>query len=411
MAETIVSNIVVKELSPIENDPQCQPFKEEFLKSLPINFKPHTLEFQLHDIDVSIANAIRRTIMGELLVKAFCVGSSDTDFKDQEASKTPQGVDTNEDYIIPADVIDRIGMIPINQNAKLNTKFSINVVNNTQQMMTVYSSDIKCADKTQKVIFTPSIQLAELHPGTWINIPNIKIEENYGYIRSKYSLTMLIAYDNLDIITIAVLNDKSNINAKRVSIDDLKKVMKELKFSKKEIEQLGPKSKILVIPKPEIATKDMNANEKEKLFSKYPIIIEAPVPECSSLTHQSRNFRLKIFTKGNIEPNKIIPIVCENLKNRLEKVKQIVHKIVQKQIPNGPVYYSLLVEGETHTIGELLRRHVFELDPSISNINISPDPFRNRNFYLNIVHSDAKKIITKACDKCIDTFSKISSSF
>jgi DNA-directed RNA polymerase subunit L len=135
-------------------------------KYMPKTLIPEHCSVDLHGISAAFSNGIRRTIAGELPVKCMIVDYST--FK------------TDEVFIIPEMVIKRFKMIPIRQTVSNNAKFSLDVRNNTNELIDIKSSEIKMAGGGH-LPFNETFTLFTLHPDKYCKIDHITVGEIFGY--------------------------------------------------------------------------------------------------------------------------------------------------------------------------------------------------------------------------------------
>lgn len=126
----------------------------------------------------------------------------------------------------------------------------------------------------------------------------------------------------------------------------------------------------------------------------------------SSLTVHPTSFLFTIETSGNFNESLMGPIhmLVSNLINRLdivanalkgEKYDQGVHTSVEFGV------FKLFIPNETHTIGNLMKRYIYDLDPSIEYVNYRIVHPSKEEIVIDIKnHPNSKKI-------CIDAIEKI----
>lgn len=159
----------------------------------------HKVSFDLNDVDVSIANAFRRTAMEELELKSLTFDVSQ--------------IQTNVDYILFDEFLDRIKSIPIKQNIPDDIVLSINAINtsNDNGIMTLYSESISGGEK-----YIPGrFRLAELRPGNYLKVPKITVKRGFGRDDACFGLTCVYTFRNLDFMDVCMINSKEivSINA------------------------------------------------------------------------------------------------------------------------------------------------------------------------------------------------------
>lgn len=124
------------------------------------NLVQEKIDFEIINSNEALVNGIRRCLLGEFNVKYLHVDISD--------------IISNDDSVLTNKLQQRIAGIPINQDININTKFNLNVSNDTLKKMPVYSKDITGKDKN---IFNNTIVLHSLNINKHLIINNIIIKE------------------------------------------------------------------------------------------------------------------------------------------------------------------------------------------------------------------------------------------
>lgn len=418
----------------IEPDFSLKIFNENqvSIKALLPNIKQEKISFHIRNSNTATANALRRVVMGELKVKYLTCDIPD--------------IDTDEEFIKLNELIDRINYIPINQDLDVHSEFSLNIAATDikSETLIVHSSEL-IMNKGNKVVnlpmFANTFRIAELRPGKYLIIPKIRIVENYGYNTAAATLTSETEYQITDYIPAYFINDKANFISKRVKLDELISLMKKYKI-KIDVDpyELYLKS-ILIIPNKSYQSL-LTDKQKEKIKN-FDIIIENP--ESSQIKNlkfddeflkgyqsteiKAQNFFLSIATYGNIGVKQMMNLTCENIKKRLTDLKEAV---IQKEkdleinankndikheteglvsILRDNIKTTIIIRGEDHTISNLLKLAIFELDPNIGLINDTSEHPLNRTTMLNIMHAESIKILINAIDVCIRNFTIIQKHF
>lgn len=423
----------------IEPKLDVEPFKQYTaeIKLLLSEREEHVVEIDLVGITESIANAIRRTAIEELELKAL---SFDT-----------TTVQTNIDYIILDELFDRIHAIPIKQDIPDDAEISLNVFNNSNDngIQVVYSSDLVGADKGK---VPGKFQLAEMRPGNYLKIPRIFITKGYGNEDAMYGLTSNYFYDNLDYMDVMFINLNGNRITKRVRVADVLERCVEHKL--KQTARGVWEKKILVIPDKNYE-KLIKPHEQTKIaMAKYDITLRATttgadkeyIAERSSLMSGSTEFRMKYYLGGQIDPEQFMTMVCDSLISRLVTVKTGLESILagivggkaQKTklvddtsgidttgrvvVTTRPVEvthedqkitvqcWNMTIFGETHTIGELIVFKIYELDPDVPQVKKKMEHPRDTQVTIEIIHPSASKLCMDAINACIKTFEQIKSA-
>jgi DNA-directed RNA polymerase subunit L len=130
-----------------------------------------------------------------------------------------------------------------------------------------------------------------------------------------------------------------------------------------------------------------------------------------------RDFYLSFTTYGNIRCNTMMRNCFDNLILRLETIRLAVQNtqpgdnndLVAMTVDNKKT--SVLIRGEDHTIGKLLTRTMFELDPNVGLVKDSLEHPSNRTIILHIVHSQPLKLLDDAFAKCVEIFTDLKTYF
>ena len=283
-----------------------------------------SISFELINSNEAFANGIRRTFNDELLVKSLDVNIYD--------------LKTDDKYILPDNIIERINLIPVLQNISDDTIFNINVINNTNDIINIYSKDIINKNKNDKTIyFNSNILLCSLKPNRYLYINNINIKKEYGFNDHKFSMGSY----NYEII-----NTDFNINSLNNNITDFK---------------------IELITNNNIEIKNL--------------II---------LIYDTLYFRLK-----NIQ----LSINNYDINTNSTDINKLVNDIFI--IPNQNIF-EIHINNEYHTIGNLITKYVFNLDSNIELINYKLEHPLRHKIIINIKHNEYKKILNDAINNIIE---------
>lgn len=417
-----IENIKIEKLQFSFDEP---PFNAPDIKAKIISLMPtvvpETISFYIKNANTAIANGIRRVISGEMKVKILTCDLSD--------------IDTDEDFIKRSELIDRINYVPINQNISSDAIFSLMMANTDpkKEFLVIHSSDIIPTGNVQgnMKLFPETMRIAELRPGKYLTIPKIKVVENFGFVYSAHCLTNEIEYYITDFIPVVFVNERANFIGKYIKVSELLTLFKKLKIKYDESPDDLFRKTILIIPNKSYQHQ-LDPKQKERI-KKFNIVVENP--ESYKLTEMNqddqflkgyqstemycRNFFLSFTTNGNIDPKKMIWLACENIKERLTNIKNATLATKDEEeetaglvsIMQDNIKTKILIRGEDYTIGHLLRKTIFELDPSIGLVNDSLEHPTNRTIIINIRHPQPIKIFIDAIDECIKNFSKIQASF
>lgn len=313
----VVSNIVVTDLSPKVKNPAIQ-------KYLPSGYFPKHIEFNIKGVSNAVSNGLRRTIGGELLVKAL--------FAEFE------NLTTTDVFIIPEMVLKRLRMIPLDQSTPLNATFEIDATNDTPNVRDVKSSEIKIIGGMKKLPFNETFTLFTLQPGRACNIKPIGIHQAYGFTEG----------DGMHCVacnTVSICTDQTPIN--------------------------------------------MYTGEG-----------------ISSSVANPREWKIAFNTNGTMAPKDIVKSACDNIIARVMSVQELLYSIENKNDE-----YSLTIEGESDTLGNLFMRTISDLYPDIravtySGVNVG------RTLTIRVrCDEDINTIFTTAIKQIVKTYGDIKKYF
>jgi DNA-directed RNA polymerase subunit L len=314
-------------------------FKEiiENNKHLLPNMNKQSISFDLINSNEAFANAIRRVFNDELPVKCL-----ETYY---------HNIITNDKFILIDNIIERIQLISILQTIDINTSFSLNIRNDTNDIINVYTRDLinkNINDKTK--YFNINIQICSLRPNRYISINHIKPGINYGYNNSIYSIGSF-KYEAINTdFTVPSLNNEGKdyhlelINNSNISIKNLIILIYETLYIRlKKIQDYVNDYNI-----------EKNADDVNKI-----------------------NDDIYIIQNNNIKDTNV-------LDNNIETIN------------NFNNLYEIHIKDECHTIGNLLTKYIFLEMPTIEYINYRLHHPLTRKLIITIKYSNYKKIINDA---------------
>jgi DNA-directed RNA polymerase subunit L len=240
----------------------------------------------------------------------------------------------------------------------------------TTKPLYVYSKDLELVSgKVSEPIFNPTFKICVLQPGSKIVIKGIYISSGYGKYNAAFQRARCATYKHLDIPQY----DRTETHNQNGSM----------------VDNSGYK------------ISSLEANPKHHIY------------KC-------------IIVATNNDPAEVKSIfidTCINIKERLRYILSHVESINNNERTNHEIEYSifqlndgifegiLLINNETHTIGELLKRSIYELIPDIINVK-----------YIILSHEDklkltiqykehVTKILIKALRHCISIFDSLQKQF
>lgn len=186
-----VRNIKIEKIQ--VNDSVLKKYGQDLKRS----FIPERVTFDIENVNVSVANALRRTVVSEVQSKAMY-------FDDSSYSCS--------DALVPGIemIRNRFSLIPLDQSVSLDAKFSIDVTNNEKKDIDVRTTHIKTGLGKQP--FNNFI-ICRLRPGCRLKITDIVIKPGYGYMHAMYSqafnATCLPLDQNPDKVSASMCNPRA----------------------------------------------------------------------------------------------------------------------------------------------------------------------------------------------------------
>lgn len=357
LAEVVQVTIEREELAPSA----VRTLRELFnMDSLPL--APAKVSIEIKGISTAAVNAFRRVITDEMPGHALKVpiDGFNSDLT-SDVFMLPQFVNGRIELLrlrpqIPADIVASL-------------RLRLDVTNGSASTLNVHAGDLKVAEGTMpEPLFNPTTTIAFLPPGTRIVVENIYISTGYGRDNGIYNVTCRAAYSHLDI---PQHSDAEMRHENGVAADE----------------------------------------------SGYKVSSMVAVPRHHMLT------AIVPATTSNVaEIRAVFADACTNIKERLRLIATTVerraetpsggfaHRGVQftvMQLEEGLSEGVLQVPGETHTIGELIKRTVYELAPDIANVSYTIVAHENR-LVLTIRHTDdVARVLARALQHAIATFDEI----
>jgi DNA-directed RNA polymerase subunit L len=297
------------------------------LERLPL--APARVSIELDGVPTAVVNALRRTVTDEMIGHALqAVPDGDT------GGLSGASPLTTDLFMLPQFVNARIAQIrlrpQIPADVVANLRLKLDVTNTGATPLVVYAGDFEvAAGAMPEPLFNPTTEIAVIQPGARIVVPVVRISAGYGRDDGVYQRACRAAHTHLDLAqhSDAEMREESGVAA----------------------DESGYKvSSLLANPR------------RHRLTATLPATGDDPA-----------------------ESRAVFADACANIKERLRLVATAVerraeppsggfaHRGVQYTVVEleGGLFEGILrVPGETHTIGELLRRTVYELTPDIANV-------------------------------------------
>jgi hypothetical protein len=332
------------------------------LNALPLG--PSNVEIELKNVPTAVVNGLRRVITDELPGYALSVP---VDGFDNEQ--------TTEVYMLPQFVIQRLGLVAlrpqIDYNTITNLRLKLDVSNTSTAVRAVYSGDLEepvgCKIITEP-LFNPTTKLCTLQPGKRIVINNIQLSSGMGRNDAKHNVACHASFYHRDVEQYAddEIRAKNGIAA----------------------EQSGYKVSSLVSdPRHHVLMACLPATTA-RLSEVRATFADA----CSVIMGRLRLIGTTVERKSDTPSG------------------GFAHRGVQYTVvdlEDGLTEGVVRVPNETYTIGEIMRRTIFDLTPDIVNISLIVES-HNNVMILTVRHtSDVTSIIMAAVDHAISTFDAI----
>ena len=324
------------------------------LKSLPI--ADAEVEVIIKNISLAAINGLRRVLTDEMHGCILRVPIDGYKLESDELTMYPQFVNQR---------ISSLRLRPMIQDDLINElELSLNVHNLDSIVKDVYAGDLSVtAGKLPELpLFNPTVKLATLQPGKKIVIKNIKLARGYGTDSGLYNVVARASFTHLDIPQ-HTENEMKNEDGAAIDLSGYKV------------------SSLVAKPR-----------EHKLMFV---------VPATSS------NYRAEVIY--------LLSGACDVIKNRLRLIESaITNKTHNKSIHYAVVkqasgFYEgiLQIPGETHTIGQLLRETVYNIDNKVSNVTYETISHENKLIFTVRYANDITKLLVKAINYLISVFDDI----
>jgi len=322
-----VKNIKINDYSIKFNDSKYKNILEKNKHLLP-TFTKLGLEFQLINSNEAFANAIRVIFNDELFVKYLDVSIFN--------------INTDDKYILPDNIIERIASIPLLQNTNINKKYKLQITNNTNDIIKIYSKDLKPIDNSKVLDFNPNILICTLKPNKYLSINNIAINQDYGFNNNIFSLGSF----KYEIINTDFKSLSLNTNCTDFQLE--------------------------LIPNSNISLNDL-----------------------VNLIYDNVYIRLKKIQ------NDINTYQLENHSTDISKILTDLFIIKSSNSNSTDQLYEIHIINEYNTIGNLLTKYIYELDKNIELVNYKLEHPLRHKIVINIKHNQYKKLCHTAIDNIL----------
>lgn len=351
-------------------------------------FPRESISFELHDIDRSIANGIRKCVLSEVEGKALHL-----EFED---------IDCDDDFLLYEELQSRIMLIPLAHDCPEGTTFKLKYHNNTDMKVIIYSDSIRASDGKQ--YFNGRYPVFELHPDKHLNISNIIVSVGSGKQDAKYSYTNKFDYEILDYSRVRYLHEKM-IVTHTCKTSDLLALMKKKKIKYDSSEGY---MRILIVFNPAYT---INFDKEELDFytmienNEYTDNEHDFLPWYQSATIDEKHFRLGFRTLGNIGASHLVITAINSLIDRIVAVRDNMLHCLENDVPTfGNVsikkYNDLLeldIYNEKFTLGYMIFNHIMKLYPKLSVAVLDTGHYFVPNITIKVENPKAIDIVQNTC--------------
>lgn len=316
---------------------------------------PSWVSVEIKNVSRAVINALRRTLTDEMPGAALSVGSFDS-------------AATTEKLMLPQFVNDRIELMPLRPSAgslKTSPRWVLDVTNSSEVDRTVYSGDLTLVSGSLATpIFNPTFPLCTLRPGCRIVVRDITVALGYGRVHAKYNVARLTSFRHLDIPR---WPDAEMRHPGGLAVD--------LSDYKESSLLTDPQEHLLLVTIP--ATGSDPAEVRDVFTRACTCIID----------------RLKIVL-GSLDSPSSFSL------NSLGELGE------------GLVEGTLMVPGESHTLGSLIRKTVYDLTPDVASVLYKVVTHEDR-LELRCRHAtkDVATVFRTAIERAIATFVSLHDSF
>jgi len=352
----LVPEVVRVEVSRHEITAEDVPELQELFRIDRLPLAQAQVTIELKGIPTAVVNAIRRAVTDEMPGRALQV--------------PPGGFDTKlttDQFMLPHFVNMRIALLPLRTQIPTSVvdqlRLRLNVTNTGASPLSVYAGDLEVVEgRMTEPLFNPTTKLAFLQPGKSIVINDISIATGYGFDNAAFIVARRAMFKHLDI--------------------------------------------------PEYTDEEMRLDGGPATdLSGYKISCMRAYPQ-----HHVLKAILPATTDNPAASRAVFADACSNIKGRLRLISTTIDRhsdapsarkgiqYTEVELESGLMEGILQIPNETHTIGELLRRTIFDIAPDLASIEYEIVSHENR-LVLTVRHTEnVTRIIQRAVHHAINTF-------
>jgi DNA-directed RNA polymerase subunit L len=318
------------------------------------------VEIEIRGVSTAVVNALRRVVTDEMPGYALQVPVDGFDASE-----------TSEVFMLPQFTNQRIALLPLRGQIPADVveklRLELDVANRGTSPLSVYAGDLVVKKgRMAEPLFNPTFKLCVLQPGKRIVIRGIYIATGAGRDNGVFLVARRAAYRHLDIAQ----HDRA-------------------------------------------ATHDPGGEAADWSGYKVSSLVADP-------RHHLLTATLAASSPDPSEARAVFADACANIKERLRLVATTVERRAEAGSLTGRgVQYTVVeleagltegilqVPGETHTIGALLCRAIYEFAPNIANVAYTIVAHENRMNLTLRSTEDVTQILLGAARNCITTFDTI----
>lgn len=318
------------------------------------------VEIELRGVPTAAVNALRRAVTDEMPGHCLQVPADGFD-----------GALTTDPFMLPQFCCPRIALLPLRPQIPADVvaalRLELDVANPGASALAVYAGDLTvAAGAMAEPLFNPTFKLGFLQPGKRIVIRGIYISTGFGRDNGAYIVARRAAFRHLDVAQHAVAETHEAGGAAA-----------DWSGYKESCLVASPRHHVLTASIPAAAA---DLGEVRAVFA-------------DACAHIKERLRLASTTVER--------------RPAADGARRAGAQFTVVQLQEGLSEGVLQIPGETHTVGELLRRAVYELSPDIVFVAYTVVSHENRlNFVLRSTE-DVAGVLLAAARHCIATFDAI----
>jgi hypothetical protein len=295
------------------------------LDRLPL--RPSRVEVVIAGAPTAVVNALRRALVDEVEGHALHAAGFDTAL-------------TTDVFMLPQFVCRRIALLPLRAPLPLGAgalRLALDVTNTGAAPLTVYAGDLTVtagAADPAAPLYNPTTELAFLQPGARLVVRDIVVAAGFGRDDAVFNVARRAAFTHLDL---EQHSDDAVRRADGVAADESGYLLSSL--------VADPRRHRLTVVLP--ATGDDPADARA-------VVADA----CVSVVDRLRLVEAAVLAAGQAG-------APGGTSSRVGAVARFDVVALESGLAEG----HLRVPGETHTVGELLRRAVFDAAPDVANVS------------------------------------------